>query len=110
LRGGGQRVSRHYYDIHRLMESPAGNKAMEDRALAADCVQHARMFFYRRELGLETAEPGSFTLSPTDGMIDALRRDYGAMSTMIFGEVPAFEDVLASIRSAEQHLNASRAG
>lgn len=109
LRGGGQRVSRHYYDIHRLMEAPAGNEALENRVLTADCVRHARMFFYRRELGLETAEPGSFTLSPRDGMIDALRRDYGAMSTMIFGEVPAFEDVLASTRSAEHRLNANRA-
>jgi hypothetical protein len=106
LRGGGQRVSRHYYDIHRMMESPAGKTALEDRALAADCVRHARMFFYRRELGLETAEPGSFALVPSAGMIDALRRDYGAMSTMIFGSVPKYEDVLESIRSAEHRLNA----
>jgi Nucleotidyl transferase AbiEii toxin, Type IV TA system len=106
LRGGGQRVSRHYYDIHRMMESPAGKTGLDDRALAADCVRHARMFFYRRELGLETAEPGSFTLSPRDGMIDALRRDYAAMSSMIFGSVPKFDDVLESVRSAEQRLNA----
>jgi hypothetical protein len=110
LRGGGQRVSRHYYDIHRMMASPVSQKALGDRNMAADCVQHARMFFYRRELGLESAEPGSFALSPHDGMIDALRRDYGAMSTMIFGDVPAFEDVLDSIRVAEQGLNGKRAG
>jgi hypothetical protein len=106
LRGGGQRVSRHYYDIHRMMESLIGEKALGDRPLAADCVRHARMFFYRRELGLETAEPGTFALSPRDGMIDALRRDYAAMSSMIFESIPKFEDVLASIRSAEQRLNA----
>lgn len=106
LRGGGQRVSRHYYDIYRMMESPAGKKGLEDRALAADCVRHARMFFYRRELGLETAEPGSLTLSPKDGMINALRRDYAAMSSMIFGSVPKFDDVLESVRFAEQRLNA----
>jgi hypothetical protein len=105
LRGGGQRVSRHYYDVHRLIGSPAGKKALDDRALAADCVRHARMFFYRREFGLESAEPGSFALSPADGMIDALRRDYGAMSTMIFETVPPFENVLDSIRAAERRLN-----
>ena len=81
-------------------------KSAGDRPLAADCVRHARMFSYRRELGLETAEPGTFALSPRDGMIDALRRDYAAMSSMIFGSIPKFEDVLASIRSAEQRLNA----
>lgn len=108
LRGGGQRVSRHYYDVHRMMGSNAGEKALGDSALATDCVRHARMFFYRREFGLESAEPGLFSLSPIDGMTSALRRDYGAMSTMIFGDVPAFEDVLASIRSAEKRLNEKR--
>ena len=105
LRGGGQRISRHYYDVHRMMASPIGEKSLSDRALAANCVQHARMFFYRRELGLETAEPGSFSLMPCGGMIDALRGDYAAMSTMIFGEVPKFEEVLASVREAEKRLN-----
>ena len=105
LRGGGQRVSRHYYDVHKMTASPIGEKALSDRALAADCVQHARMFFYRRELGLETAEPGSFSLMPHGGMIDALRGDYAAMSTMIFGDVPKFEDLLASVRAAEENLN-----
>lgn len=107
LRGGGQRVSRHYYDVHRMMESPVGNKALGDRLLAADCVRHARMFFYRRELGLESAEPGSFSLNPGAGMIGELRHDYSAMSNMIFGEVPAFEDVLERIRSVERRLNAN---
>src|SRR5260370_28947365 len=44
LRQEGQRVSRHYYDIHCLFHSPAG-PALGDRALGADCVRHARMFF-----------------------------------------------------------------
>lgn len=47
LRYDGQRVSRHYYDLHSLLNSPA-KAALEDRALGADCVRHARMFFDRR--------------------------------------------------------------
>jgi hypothetical protein len=45
LRGGGQRVSRHYYDIHKLVASEAGHQAIEDTVLGLDCVAHARMFF-----------------------------------------------------------------
>lgn len=44
LKGGGQRVTRHYYDTHRLAESPIGKSAMADAVLGADCVAHARMF------------------------------------------------------------------
>jgi hypothetical protein len=43
LRGGGQRVSRHYYDVHRLLASETGEGFISDSGMAADCVRHARM-------------------------------------------------------------------
>jgi hypothetical protein len=105
LRGNG-RMSRHYYDVHRLMGAPVGEKACTDNALIEDCVRHARMFFYRPNTGLDTAQRGSFRLRPTDQMLDPLRRDYDAMAVMIFGEVPDFETVLESVARAEERLNA----
>ncbi|MCT7378124.1 nucleotidyl transferase AbiEii/AbiGii toxin family protein [Chelativorans salis] len=47
LRQEGQRVSRHYYDLHCLLNSAVGHTALADRDLGADCVRHARMFFNR---------------------------------------------------------------
>jgi hypothetical protein len=38
-------------------------------------------------------------------MIDALRRDYAAMSAMIFGQAPAFDAVMASVSVLEAQLN-----
>jgi len=104
LRGNG-RMSRHYYDVHRLMGAPVGEKACTDDALIEDCVRHARMFFYRAKTGLDTARRGSFRLRPTEPMLDPLRRDYEAMAAMIFGEVPSFETVLESVERAEERLN-----
>jgi len=43
----GQRVSRHYYDVYRLLDSEAGQRALADYSLSHDCVRHARMFFDR---------------------------------------------------------------
>jgi hypothetical protein len=106
LRGNG-RMSRHYYDVHRLMNSPVGGKACADNALIEDCVRHAKMFFYRGNTGLDAAKRGSFRLRPTETMIDPLRKDYEAMATMIFGEVPSVEAVLESIARAEERLNAA---
>jgi hypothetical protein len=104
LRQEGQRVSRHYYDLHRLLESPVGTAAA-DRALGADCVLHARLFFNRPDFDLASAQPGSFALVPAGEMLERLRRDYAAMTGMIFGEAPAFEDVMASIHGLELRLN-----
>ncbi|MGY0571741.1 nucleotidyl transferase AbiEii/AbiGii toxin family protein [Bradyrhizobium sp. RDM12] len=105
LRGGGQRVSRHYYDLHMLAGDPVGEAALADTALGIDCVAHARMFFNRPDSDLASAAPGSFALAPHDAMIDQLRVDYRAMQGMIFGDPPAFEAVLASISSLETRLN-----
>ena len=107
LKGGGQRVSRHYYDVYRLLASEIGRKATGDADMAADCVRHARMFFNRPDLDLASAVPGSFALSPHAGMLDDLRQDYEAMSGMIFGPKPTVDEVAASISELERRLNQS---
>jgi hypothetical protein len=104
LRGNG-RMSRHYYDVYRLMAAPVGRAACRDDALIVDCVRHARMFFYRSHTGLEVAARGQFRLQPTAEMLGPLAQDYAAMATMVFGEVPSLDAVLASVADAEAALN-----
>jgi hypothetical protein len=109
LRGGGQRVSRHYYDLHLLAGGPVGEAAIAETALGVDCVAHARMFFNRPDFDLASAAPGSFALSPHNEMIEQLRIDYRAMQGMIFGDPPGFEAVLESISLLEMRLNGNGA-
>jgi hypothetical protein len=105
LRHGGQRVSRHYYDVHQLLRSAHAIDWLENRALAEDCARHARLFFGSTDLGLDLAKPETFTLMPSPTMLDALKRDYTAMAGMVFNEVPALTDVLASVERAETTIN-----
>ena len=77
----------------------------DDADMAEDCVRHALMFFNRTDFNLASAVPGTFALTPHDAMLDALRRDYEAMSNMIFGPIPTIDKVLASIDDLERHLN-----
>lgn len=106
LRQDGHRISRHHYDIHQLLASGAGKRAVEDVALGADCVAHARMFFNRPAFDLASAHPPTFALTPEGDMYDALARDYSAMLGMIFGEAPPFELVFESVAELETKLNA----
>ena len=107
LRQEGMRVSRHYYDLHCLLGSDAGKAALADRDLGADCVRHARVFFDRPDYNLATAVPGAFAIAPGSAMADALARDYANTRAMIFGEAPAFEEVLASAGEIERIVNDS---
>jgi hypothetical protein len=103
LRGGGQRVSRHYYDVDRMLRTETGQRAAADLAMAIDCGRHERMFF--RRAGQDTAVPGTLTLTPPPAMRDLLRADYQAMAVMIFGEVPGFNSVISNIASLEAQVN-----
>jgi hypothetical protein len=105
LRQEGQRVSRHYYDLHSILQSPVSERALVDLALGKECIRHAMMFFGRPDFNLEAAASGHFALVPGEGMIDGLRRDYDAMVGMILGTPPPFDDVLASIAILEARLH-----
>jgi hypothetical protein len=105
LRQEGQRVSRHYYDLHCLLGSETGKAALADLNLGADCVRHARMFFDRPDYDLASAVPGSFAIAPTPKMVDALARDYANTTAMIFGTPPSFDNILGSARQIEQDIN-----
>ncbi|MEO5865807.1 MAG: nucleotidyl transferase AbiEii/AbiGii toxin family protein [Sphingomonas sp.] len=108
LRNDGHRISRHYYDIHRLLQDDAGQRAVEDMMLGADCVAHARMFFNRPDFDLASAHPPSFALCPEGPMYDDLARDYAAMKGMIFGDAPPFEAIVESVADLQRQLNAAQ--
>lgn len=106
LRYGGQRVSRHYYDLHQLVQAPLAATWLGNHELAIDCAQHARLFFGSADLGLESALPGTLTLTPSTAMRDALAKDYAAMAGMIFGDIPSLDALLQSAQQLEQIVNA----
>lgn len=108
LRGGVQRVSRHYYDIHRLYHSDVGVAAIENAGLGHDCVRYASMFFDSADLDLASAVPGAFFLVPSKPMLAALQRDYDAMAGMIFGPVPPIGEVITSVAELEVQVNQLR--
>jgi hypothetical protein len=107
LRQEGQRVSRHYYDLHCLLGAHAGKAALADSDLGADCVRHARMFFDRPDYDLASAVPGTFAVAPVGEMVDALKRDYANTTAMIFGVAPAFDEILSSAAAIERAINHS---
>jgi hypothetical protein len=87
------------------MQAASAHEWQADHALAIDCAKHARLFFGSVDLGLDTAIPGTFTLTPSSAMRDALARDYAAMSGMLFDDIPALDAVLASAEKFEQIVN-----
>ena len=105
LRQDGQRISRHYYDLHCTLNTDKGKAAVADLDLGRDCVAHAKTFFNRPAFNLDSAKPGSFSLVPPEDMAARLIADYKNTEAMIFGEAPRFESILKSITTLEDQLN-----
>ncbi len=65
------------------------------------------MFFNRPDFDLATARPPTFVLTPEGGMYDDLKRDYAAMTTMIFGDPPPFDAIVETIATVEHTINSA---
>ena len=100
LRHGGQRVSRHYYDVHQLMQTSFAAAWQVDHELAIDCAHHARLFFGSADLGLDIAVPGTFTLTPSPAMREAIEKDYEAKIISLLEPVVGTGRVVAKVNVA----------
>jgi hypothetical protein len=108
LKNNGNRVSRHYYDLHMLLGNEVGQKALQNIELGKECAMHASIFFFDKDCQQNLAAEGHFSIYPSDQMIPALRRDYDQMSAMIFGDTPSFDAILSSLDSASKELQGAR--
>ena len=68
-----------HYDVHVLMQSDVGPRALYNVDLGRDCVAHTRTFLNRPDYDLASVAAPTFALSPEGDMHDALRADYAAM-------------------------------
>lgn len=102
------RYSRHYYDLYKLSESPIRSTAISDLTLLKSVVEFKERFYYSSWARYDLAIPGSFRLSPPDGQLPALERDYRAMRDMFYREPPTFGAILAGLVALEQEINTEK--
>ena len=101
------RVSRHYYDAAMLTASEVGKHALKRLDILDAVRNHNLMAFRQAWKRFEEAAPGSLKLTPHGELQEAIERDYRAMTSMIFGNIPEFGWIVDQLRSAEQYVNAS---
>lgn len=99
------RYSRHYYDLARMAVSPVKDVALADLGLLADVVAFKQRFYPRNWARYDQAVPGSLRLVPDGLVLKAVTDDYRAMANMIFGAIPPFEAILATLQDLENEIN-----
>jgi len=100
------RYSRHYYDLHQMIRAPICEEAVSDLSLLWDVVAFKHKFYPQGWANYQAALDGQFSLIPSEKHIRQLKADYVQMQEMIFGDYPAFDEILGSIATFEERLNA----
>jgi len=99
------RYSRHYYDLVLMADSDVKGQALRDIGQLEAVVEFKMRFYPSGWSKYDTAVPGTLKLMPSEHVLKALRADYASMRNMIFGQYPAFEDVLATLQTLEDEIN-----
>jgi hypothetical protein len=85
------RISRHFYDFFRLLNSPIKKKALEESILLERVANHKSIYFASGWANYGTARKGTLKLVPPPHILKELQKDYVQMEPMLFREIPSYE-------------------
>lgn len=103
---GAERLSRHLYDLERLMDTDYGNAALKDDVLFNNIVNHRQKFNAIRGLDYSNHIRGRINIEPPDAVIKDWEIDYNTMKeNMIYGEALDFKTLLNRIEELQNRVN-----
>ena len=99
------RMSRHLYDIAMMMKTDIANRALADKHLFDNIVEHRRKFIGLKGFDYSTLCADKISIVPPDGVIEKWKRDYIQMcNTMMYGDYPDFDELMVYICELQERL------
>ena len=90
-----ERMSRHLYDLEKMMDTEHGLEALKDKNLYKSIIQHRSIFTKLKEVDYTTHLPESIEFVPPDFILADYKKDYNRMQeSMIYGESLSFEGLI----------------
>ena len=89
-----ERMSRHIYDLARMIDTPIAENALKNKDLFQSIVAHRRMFIAMKDFDYETLSPKTINIIPPESVIAKWEDDYNKMQTMIYGKSLSFSEII----------------
>jgi len=99
-----ERMSRHIYDLARMIDTPIAENALKDKNLFQSIVAHRRMFIAMKGFDYDTLSPKTIKIIPPDSVITKWEEDYNKMQTMIYGKPLSFNDIIDKIVQLNEEI------
>ena len=101
-----ERLTRHLYDLEKMMQSSYGPLALVDDALFVKIVEHRKIMTPVRGIDYINHRKGKLSIVPPKEVVSSWKNDYKAMQeNMIMGKSLDWEELLLKIREVEDQLN-----
>jgi len=100
------RLSRHLYDLEKLMDTEHGIEALKNKDLYNNIVAHREKFNPIRGLDYSNHIPNKISIIPPDKVLKDYERDYEVMSSfMIYGDPLKFDHLMKRILVLQMSIN-----
>jgi len=100
------RLSRHLYDLEKIMDTEYGTAALKDKELFVSIVNHRKKFNAIRGLDYSNHIPGKIKIIPPNEIISDWEKDYTTMTeNMIYGEALSFDALIKRIEILQKRVN-----
>ena len=99
------RMSRHFYDLEKLMQTPYCEMALNDTKLYHEIVEHRRKFYHVGYVDYDKELPANIQIVPNDELLSAYEADYNEMTrSFIYGMCLEFKDLMKQIKLLQKHF------
>ena len=99
-----ERMSRHLYDLARMIDTPIVENALKNKDLFQSIIAHRRMFIAMKEFDYDTLSPATLNIISLENVIAKWEDDYNNMQTMIYGKSLSFNDIIDKITQLNEKL------
>jgi predicted nucleotidyltransferase component of viral defense system len=101
-----ERMSRHLYDLEKLMDTEFAFSALNDTKLYKTIVKHRMIFNRWKNIDYQKHHPSSIRIIPPDSMSTIWKDDYKNLQRLfIYGKSLPYEQLLQRVEKLEQRLH-----
>ena len=96
------RMSRHFYDLERLMDTEYGRAALMDNALYQEIINHRRKFYHVGAVDYNQLQRESISIVPPKELMPLYEADYADMrKSFIYDSSKDFGQLMARMAELE---------
>lgn len=101
-----ERMSRHLYDLEKLMDTIHGKEALEDSILYNTIVEHRRKFNALKGIDYDNHRQEFINILPPSDVVKNWKKDYETMQeSMFYGETISFDQLINRITELNNRVN-----